>query len=273
MTVGVDAGMRFVKICLLEDGEIRAFHTFEMNGNFRENYIAAWNNIIKPAMGSAKIKSITATGYGASLVPNASRKITTHKCLAAAAVHSARSAKTIIDAGGLFIRILKLNESGEPAGEFINEKCAAGSGRFLEITAEAMNISMDAVSKTALNSVSPFQITSSCAVFAESEVISRIGSGTPSEDILAGVIKSIAAKASAILENAGAEDPVYITGGLADIAAFIESVKNISGRNIEILPPDPRQASAFGAALTGRAAKSSLPRRLIEHFMMRRGHL
>jgi len=265
--------MRFVKICLLKDGEIKAFHTFEMNGNFQENYKAAWNKFIKPAIGSAKIKSITATGYGASLVPNASRKITTDKCLAAAAAQSAISAKTIIDAGGLFIRIIKLNESGEPAGEFTNEKCAAGSGRFLEITAEAMNITIDSVSDAALKSVSPFQITSSCAVFAESEMISRIGSGTPSGDILAGVIKSIAAKTSALLENAVADDPVYITGGLADIPAFVESVKSISGRNITILPPGPRQASAFGAALTGRTSTASLPRRLIEHFMMRRGHL
>lgn len=259
VTAGVDVGMRFAKICIVEDEKIVGSGCFEMSGNFRQRYKEQLKDTLaivrESGVSSGRIKRIISTGYGSAIVPGVYCSIKESSSVAAAVSRIPYQVRTVIDAGGLFVKIHRINERGYVSGTVTNDKCASGSGRLLEITADALKFPIECIASMNLLSAEPFQITSSCAVFAESEIISRIGSGTPANDILAGVIRSIAAKTAALLENSRGEDPVVITGGLASVRYFVESFKNISGREIEVIPSGPRMSLAYGAALMGSSIK------------------
>jgi len=259
LSAGIDAGMRFAKMCILYDGEIVASRSFAMDGHFRRKYKEVLKgelvSLRESGVSRGKLRRITATGYGASLIPGVCFHVSEGSCIAAAAGRSTFPVRTVIDAGGIFIKIHRINERGYFSGTVKNDKCAAGSGRLLEITADALKLPLETLSSLDLSSAEPYQISSSCAVFAESELISQIGNGIASNDILAGVIRSLAAKTAALLENSRGKDPVAITGGLSSVNAFIEVLKEITGREIIILPGGPQMSSALGAALLGQDIK------------------
>ena len=262
LIAGVDAGMRFAKICLVEDRIIIASRCFEMDGNFRQRYNRALKDIIfsvrESGASSFKIKKVIATGYGASMVPHVFRRFDESSCLAAVSWNTPVRARTVIDAGGLFIKIHNLNDEGFVEREAVNDKCAAGSGRLLEIVSDALKIPLDTIASMDLSDADPYPITNSCAVFAESELISRVGNGIPAKDILAGVIRSLASKTASLLENSRGKDPVAITGGLSCVAAYVDMLIKISGREIAILSPGPRLAPAYGAVLSWMGVKKGI---------------
>lgn len=275
LTMGVDVGMRFAKLCLVEDGRILASRCFEMDGNvkysYRESLRDSTASVRESGISDGNIKRIIATGYGAPLVPKAHCLMSESKCIAAVAANTNFQVRTVIDAGGLFIKIHTIDEKGMEIRTITNEKCAAGSGKFLEVAADVMNLPMDEVAVMDLSQAEPFHITSSCAVFAESEVISQIGNGKAHHDVLAGVIRSLASKTASLLENSRGSDPVFITGGLSAVEPFVEMLKKISGRDIKLLPAGPRLASAFGAALIGEKMKAGWSPEIINRLTSRGG--
>ncbi len=248
--MGRDIGTRFIKTCIVENDRIIGYSIDEANREFNETLEASFLSALKMAgIKKRKIKKTITTGYGRMMFENDANTISEGICLAKAAFHLDKDIKTIIDTGSLFIHIATINEKGKLDDHCENEKCAAGSGKFLEMIAEAINVPIDSISAAALTSSAPYTLSNTCSVFAESEVISQINAGADSSDIIAGVIHSIASKISTLLSRVAADDQIAVVGGVAKIEAFCTILAKELKRTISPLPIDCQIATAYGAAL------------------------
>jgi len=256
LTAGIDVGTRFLKLCIVENRELLGSWCSEMSSNFDSLYRDALTGAMKIASEKRRkkikkrdIKKIIATGYGAHLVRKAAFTLNDSVCIARGAYTLDNNVRAVVDAGGLFIRVVMIDDNGFLEDSYENEKCAAGSGKFLEMIAEAVDVPFSSVSDRVLESVDPYHISNSCAVFAESDVISQVNSGRESKDVLAGVINSIASKTATILDRADPLDPIAAVGGLAKVPAFREFLGRQTERRFVPLPLDSSIISAYGAAV------------------------
>lgn len=188
------------------------------------------------------------TGYGRRQVELAQKTITEITCHSVG-VHSLNpDIRLLIDVGGQDSKVIRIGSNGRPSDFELNDKCSAGTGRFLEVMARVLEISIDELGPLALKSNSPCTISSTCTVFAESEVIGRIGAGEAAEDIAAGVHLSMAGKISALSRRVGIVSPASVTGGVALNPAFRHYLSK--QMDIELwLPEIPQLTGALGAAV------------------------
>jgi predicted CoA-substrate-specific enzyme activase len=155
----------------------------------------------------------------------------------------------VIDGGALFVRSSTLSPEGHVVDRAVTEKCAAGSGRFLEMVAGSLRVPLEEVSDVASTAATPYRMSNSCAVFAESEVISRVNQGVPGPELLAGILVAIAEKALTLASRSEATPPVVVVGGLGHIPAFMKALGEVLGHQVSVIPMDPQLAAAYGAAL------------------------
>lgn len=191
---------------------------------------------------------VTATGYGRVSIPFADRRVTEITCHGLGAQFILPGVKTVIDIGGQDSKAISVQD-GKVLGFQMNDKCAAGTGRFLEMSAHRMGLDMDGFSKC-LKAGKSCDLSSMCAVFADSEIVSLLASGKTREEVAGGVINSVAAKAAALAGKIEVRPPVLLTGGLCEL----ESLKAILAEKLETeVKSDPfcRYAGAAGAALIG----------------------
>ncbi|PKN50911.1 MAG: hypothetical protein CVU55_14710 [Deltaproteobacteria bacterium HGW-Deltaproteobacteria-13] len=250
ITAGVDIGTRFIKVCVTDGESLRGSACEEMGPHFD----AIVRSLLKEArvqaqVGRWEIKKIIATGFGGHLVKKAAFTLGEAACTAKATFFFDRDVRTAIDLGGLFITIATIDENGFLETTHINERCAAGSGKFLEMVAEAVGVPFDMISSCAAKSCQPYSFSSSCAVLAESEIISQINTGMKPSDVLAGVIRAVASKAASLIDGAGAKDRIALIGGLSKIPAIKDTLTKLTGKQITTLPIDGQLVAAFGAAL------------------------
>ena len=156
--------------------------------------------------------------------------------------------KTVIDIQGMSTQVIRLNEKGQVINFVVSEKCAAGSGRFLDVIANVLRIDLKDIGHLSLKSKEPVTFTTGCAVFGESEAISRVVEGASKEDILAGVHKALANKASSLVDRVGLEKDCAISGGGALNAGLVKSVEEKLGIKL-LVPPQPQFVTALGAAI------------------------
>lgn len=250
ITAGVDVGTRFIKVCLTDGESLRGSACAEMGPHFD----AIIRSLLKEArvqaqVGRWSIEKIIATGFGGHLVKKAAFTLGEAACTAKTAIFFNRDIRTVVDLGGLFITVSTIDRNGFLETTHVNERCAAGSGKFLEMVTEAVGVPFDRIPSCASQSIQPCSFSSNCAVFAESKIISQVHSGMKSDDVLAGVITAIASKAASLIDGAGAKDTIALIGGLAKISAVREMLASLSGRKMVVLPIDGQLAAAFGAAL------------------------
>jgi predicted CoA-substrate-specific enzyme activase len=169
-------------------------------------------------------------------------------CHAKGVVFLMPQARTIIDIGGQDVKAIGLNDKGTISKFYMNDKCAAGTGRFLEVMARVLEVNLADMGDIHFTSKHPAQVSSTCTVFAESEVISLLSKDTPNEDIVAGVHQSVAAKASALAYRAGVCDEVVMCGGVARNLGVVKALSQSLGREVHIVP-HPQISGALGAAL------------------------
>lgn len=256
ITAGIDVGTRFIKVCLTDGETLRSFACAEMGPRFDAIIRSLLKEVRTQAgVGRWDIKKIIATGFGGHLVKKAAFTLGEPSCTAKAAFFLDRDIRTIVDMGGLFITVSTLDQNGFLETTHINERCAAGSGKFLEMVAEAVGVPFDKISSLASFSTAPYSFTSNCAVFAESEIISQVNAGMKSGDVLAGVIKAVVSKAASLLEVAGAEDRIALIGGLSKIPLLKNVLTELTGRQMITLPVDGQAVAAFGAALIAQGKK------------------
>ena len=213
------------------------------------------NKVMEEALAKAElsfdqITYVVATGYGRISVPFADKEITEISCHARGVNALFPSAQTIIDIGGQDSKGMKLAK-GRVVDFVMNDKCAAGTGRFLEVIAEALGIRLDELGEISLRSQKPVSISNTCTVFAEQEVVSRLTEGVPIEDIVAGIHDGIAARVSSMVQRIKVHRDVVITGGGAKNVGLVRALERRLGHPV-LVPAEPLLTGALGAALLGR---------------------
>ena len=194
------------------------------------------------------LEKIIATGYGRISVPFADGKMTEISCHAKGANWLLPETRMVIDIGGQDSKVIKLGDNGIVTSFVMNDKCAAGTGRFLEVMAHALELSMDEFANLSLKSFNPCDINSICTVFAESEVISLRAEKKPVQDIIAGIHKSVAKRIVAMSTPIGIIKPITMTGGVAKNLGQKKALEEILGLKL-LIPKEPQIVGALGAAL------------------------
>ncbi len=192
--------------------------------------------------------AIVATGYGRNNIPFATGQVTEITCHARGAYHLYPEARAIVDIGGQDSKVICLDESGGVTNFVMNDKCAAGTGRFLELMARTLELSLEEMARVGLHWEQELTISSMCTVFAESEVVSLIADNHSAADIVHGLNQSVAAKTAALASRAGAKGPYMMTGGVARNRGVTEALEARLGAPLW-LPPEPDLCGALGAAL------------------------
>ncbi|NHJ12411.1 MAG: 2-hydroxyglutaryl-CoA dehydratase [Candidatus Thorarchaeota archaeon] len=191
---------------------------------------------------------IVGTGYGRAMIKGTSENVTEITCHSVGVNSLNPDIRTLVDVGGQDSKVIRIGTNGRPTDFELNDKCSAGTGRFLEVMARVLEVSIDELGPLALQSGSPSTISSTCTVFAESEVIGRIGSGDSPADIAAGVHVAMAGKIGTLAKRVGIVKPVGLTGGVALNPAFRHYLSEKLGTEIWI-PENPQLTGALGAAI------------------------
>ncbi len=247
--LGIDIGSRTSKGVLTEDGTLKAYHLLPSGSNYRTVAQKLREELLaKTDLSLQDIACTVATGQGASNVSFRNHKISDIRCCARGINRIFPSVRTIIDVQAQSSQIIRLNKSGQVTDFVVSEKCAAGSGRFLDVIANVLQIELKDIGPLSLKSKNPITFTTSCAVFGESEAISRVAEGVSKEDILAGVHQALASKVSALMNRVGLENNCAISGGGALNIGLIKSVEEKLGV-ILMVPPHPQIITALGAAI------------------------
>ncbi|MFX1476013.1 MAG: acyl-CoA dehydratase activase [Promethearchaeota archaeon] len=247
--IGVDVGSTTTKAVLVDaEGSVLARFLLPTGAAAQKAAQDCLDELAAAAGLDLADVSTVSTGYGRKQVVFAQQSITEITCHCVGVHRLHPEIRTIIDVGGQDSKVIRVGPNGRPADFELNDKCSAGTGRFLEVMARVMQVSLNELAQMALQSQSPCTISSTCTVFAESEVIGRIGAGDSPADIAAGVHKSMAAKIAALSRRVGINPPVCITGGVALNPAF----RMFLGQHLDtelVVPAQPQFTGALGAAL------------------------
>jgi len=213
------------------------------------------NRVMEEALEQAdlsfdKISYVIATGYGRINVPFADRQVTELSCHAKGVASLFPAVRTALDIGGQDAKGLKIRD-GELVDFVMNDKCAAGTGRFLEVLADALGLKLEELGSISAKSTNKVNISSTCTVFAQLEVVARISEGVPLEDIVAGVHDAIASRAVNMIRRLKVEPDVVFTGGVAKNSGVVKAVRENLGCEV-LVPEDPLLSGAIGAAILGK---------------------
>jgi predicted CoA-substrate-specific enzyme activase len=246
---GIDVGSVTTKIVIIKDGQLSFFYKMPSGSNFKQASDTVLSEILKISnLKITDIQSLSATGCGSERVGFADEKVSDLTSSAMGTHRLFPKIKTVIEVGGQAAKVLRINDMGKIINFVVSEKCASGSGRFLQVMARVLQIKIEEIGPLSLKSDHPVSFTTSCAVFGESEAVSRIAEGTSKEDILAGVHQALATKISTLTDRINMEPPCAMIGGGALDIGLVKRTERILG--IELHRPDhPQIVTAFGAAL------------------------
>ena len=259
---GCDAGSTYTKCVIIdENGKIAAAVTKRSRINPVLSTKDALDEAVSQVDGLNSAEELTyliGTGYGRNKVPFADENISEISCHAMGVHVTDPSVKAIIDIGGQDVKGIAIDTDGTVLNFAMNDKCAAGTGRFFESMARAFEMSLDEFSNLSLTAKNVIPITAQCAVFAESEVISLVGEGKPMEEIAAGIQLSVAKRCFVMAKKAGAADSVTLTGGCAKNEGLKKAIEKVLKINVVDLPTDPQLMGALGAAEYARQKGSNV---------------
>jgi len=246
---GVDVGAASGEVLIWDGKEIVAYSIVPTGFNSRR---AAHQAMEKALQGSGisqeEIRSIVATGYGRIAIDYADRQVTEITCYAKGVNHLYPDVRTIIDIGGQDSKAISVNKDGKVVDFLMNDKCAAGTGRFLEVMAKALELETQELGDISLRAEEPHQVSSTCTVFAESEVVTLVVEGVNREDIVAGLHEAIAKRTMSMVRRLGLVPPVVMAGGVAKNRGVVKAIEEESGQSL-VIPPEPQIVGALGAAL------------------------
>jgi predicted CoA-substrate-specific enzyme activase len=255
---GIDAGSRAIKVVLIGDGGFEIIAQGQVDQGVEQDKLACrlFETVLANAgINRSDVRRIVATGYGRNAVPIADTTITEITCHAVAVRHLVPSVQTIIDIGGQDSKLVRLDKNGKVRDFAMNDRCAAGTGRFLEVVADRLGLSLGDLGTMAARSRNPAAISSMCVVFAETEIIGLLAGGRACEDIVAGVQTAIASRIVA-MAGRNVESPIVFTGGVARISGMEIALQAALGHPVAV-SPDPQMTGALGAALLARRQHDS----------------
>jgi len=249
---GCDSGSTYTKCVIMdENGKIVADVTLRS----RINAVMSCEDALKQAVAQVEdlnsaedLSYLIGTGYGRNKVPFADENISEISCHAMGVHVVDPKVKAIIDIGGQDVKGIAVDKDGTVLNFAMNDKCAAGTGRFFEAMAKAFEMELPEFSKLALSAKNVIPITAQCTVFAESEVISLVGEGKPMNEIAAGIELSVAKRCFVMAKKAGATDAITLTGGCAKNDGLKAAIERVLNLKVVDLPVDPQLIGAIGAA-------------------------
>lgn len=245
-------GTAFIKVVILNKENILTGLVMPSGKNYKETAEKIMQSALEKAgLKMQDISAITATGYGSANAPFADKKLSEMSCQVRGARHIFPSARTVIDIGSQSTKVIRLDGQGRMKDFVANEKCAAGNGRFLQVLARVLGLKLDDLGPLSLKAEKEVKFTTSCAVFVESEVISRVAEQQKKEDILAGAHASIASKVASLVQRIGSEGDCVLTGGGALNVGLVKSIKDKLDCPL-FIPEEPQIIAALGAALNAR---------------------
>ncbi len=252
---GIDIGSITAKAALIKDNKLLGTRVIPTG----YNPVIAGQKVFSDLLAHSKInrrdvKAIVATGYGRNSVDFANKAMTEIICHGVGAHFLNPDIRGIIDVGGQDSKAIALDSEGQVENFAMNDKCAAGTGRFLEVMAKALEVKLDDLGSIGLSSRAPSKISSICTVFAESEVISMIAGQQKREDIIAGIHESTAARVGGLAAKVKLQAPVIMTGGVAKNQGVVKALEK--RLTLEILVGDfPQENGAIGAAVLASRMK------------------
>jgi predicted CoA-substrate-specific enzyme activase len=255
--VGIDIGSTTIKIALCdEDGNLAAHVTVPTGSHFHQNAKTAFTGLLaRESIQQEEVSYVMATGYGRKLYREADEIISeiTANCIGATKIGRENGEiRTIINIGGQDLKVISLDTDGHVKNFVMNDKCAAGTGRFLEMTARNMEMDVMELGDCHLSATGPpITINSTCTVFAESEIISLLANGHGQSEIIAGIHYSIARRVARLAKRIGVEETVFFDGGPALNRGLVEALENELMQPLYI-PELPQVTTAYGAALLAR---------------------
>jgi (R)-2-hydroxyacyl-CoA dehydratese activating ATPase len=247
---GIDAGSRAIKAVLFDTGRAQILSTGLADQGVEQEHLALalFEKLLKDAqVERSRVSGIVATGYGRNAIRFADTTITEITCHARGVHHLAHEARTVIEIGGQDSKVIALEDGGRVRDFAMNDRCAAGTGRFLEMVATRLDMDWDKLSELAQQSKKPALISNMCVVFAETEIIGLLAEGKPLPDVVAGVQNAIATRVAA-LAGRSISPPVYFTGGVAMQPGMARALEEVLACPVRVVP-QPQFSGALGAAL------------------------
>jgi len=248
---GIDIGSTMTKAVLIEDGVIAS-----VIGPTGPEQRRLANKVMEEALHRAGLSLeamtyIVSTGYGRINVPFADKQVTEISCHAKGVSHLFPQARTIVDIGGQDSKAITIDENGRVTHFIMNDKCAAGSGRFVEVIADTVGLKLEQMGEVSLQSGSPAQISNICTIWAQQEVAARLAEGVPIPDLIAGVHRSLADRVARMVKRLKLQKEVILTGGGGKNKGLVKALSEQLDCEI-LVPPEPLITGALGAALLGR---------------------
>jgi predicted CoA-substrate-specific enzyme activase len=256
--MGIDIGSGTSKGVITENGDIKAYSILPSGTNYRVTAQKLRDELLtKAALLPEDIAYTVATGRSAGNVPFSNQQVADIRCCAQGINHVFPSVRTVIDIQGQSTQVIRLNAEGKVTDFVTGEKCAAGSGRFLDIIANVLQLEIKDIGPLSLKSKNPITFTTGCAVFGESEAVSRVAEGIAKEDILAGVHQALADRISALVEQVGLEQDCAVSGGGALNVGLARKLEEKLVVKL-MVPPQPQLITALGAAIMAEKESSRL---------------
>ena len=247
--LGIDMGSAWSKGILMRDRNIMGSYSCPSGGDLKSTAEKVRLELFSRAGLKIQEPCLTvSTGFGAKNVPFADRSLSDVSCQAKGVFHLFPSVRTVVDVGDLYSKAFRMDQNGNLLNFLLSGKCAGGSARALTVIAKVLQLRVEDMGELSLKSTKRVEFNTGCAVFAESEAISRIAEGVAKEDLLAGLHRALAAQLNALAERLGIEEDYALVGGAAKNDGLVKALKEINHFDI-VVPPDPHLTGALGAAL------------------------
>lgn len=250
LTCGVDIGARTIDIVLFDGAQIIESIVIETGAFPNKNAMEAYEKILQMAgVPVSEIARTIATGYGRNYFDEADRVATEILCHAKGVAYLFPNVRTVIDIGGQDSKMIEVGPGGKVLNFVMNDRCAAGTGKFIEMVAHTLSIPLEETGSAVRGVNEICEISSMCAVFAESEIIGLLHKGVAREVILRGVFRSVARRTLGMAGKIGLRDEIIFTGGVAKNEGVWQALKQETGNKSIIVPPEPQITGALGAAI------------------------
>jgi predicted CoA-substrate-specific enzyme activase len=250
IVIGVDIGSAYSKAVAFDNVNILDWYITPSIGTFAEIADEVIENVLhKIDRKGNEVALVIATGCGASSVKTASNTVSEITAQGRGIAYLCPSARTVVDIGGQFTRVFRVSDNGSVVNFVISDKCASGSGKLLQLIARVLQIDVADMGKLSEKSQKVIEFTTSCAVFNESEVISRIAEGALKEDIIAGIHRALASRVQTLIERTGLELDLALIGGGAKNNGLVKTIEEKVGTRT-LICEEPQIVAALGAALS-----------------------
>jgi predicted CoA-substrate-specific enzyme activase len=247
--LGIDIGSAASKGIALSDQDVSGSYECPSGGDFKLTSERIRGELLSQAgISPGDISRTVATGFGSKSVTFADEAKPDIVCHGKGVFSLLPSVKTVIDVGDLYTKVLRIDGNGSVHNFLLSGKCAGGSGRILQVIAKVLQVKVEEIGELSLKSKKRVEFNTGCAVFAESEAISRLSQEVKKEDLLAGIHRALAAQIDSLAERMGVELDVAMVGGGARDVGLVQALKEIRGHDI-LIPQNPHMTAALGAAI------------------------